>query len=77
MRELVQGKTFLMENAMSNMTQTMTGAGAKESSPTAPKQGDHFRCEECGMEIAVTTGCKCADGKNVQFQCCGQNMAKV
>ena len=65
---------------MSGMTQEMgksAGAGAKNANANSPKKGDHFRCQECGMELEITTACKCNDPEHVHFQCCGQDMAKV
>jgi hypothetical protein len=65
---------------MSSMTQKLgnsQSAEAKAPNTSMPKQGDHFRCEKCGMEIEVTTACRCSDPNHVQFQCCGQAMAKT
>jgi hypothetical protein len=41
-----------------------------------PKKGDKFRCAECGMQIEVTTDCKCKEGEKVHFHCCGKEMSK-
>ena len=32
-----------------------------------PKQGDKFRCESCGMELEITTDCRCKEGEHVHF----------
>jgi hypothetical protein len=42
----------------------------------APKQGESYRCEKCGMEIKVTTDCNCKEGC-AQFSCCGAPLKKV
>ena len=65
---------------MSSMTQEMSNTqrpGAKEANASAPKKGDRFRCQQCGMEIEVTTACNCKDADHVHFQCCGQELDKV
>jgi hypothetical protein len=65
---------------MSSMTDKMSKAprsSAKDVSAAVPKQGDHFRCLQCGMELEITTACTCKDPEHVRFQCCGQAMEKV
>ena len=47
------------------------------SNAELPRRGDHYRCRQCGMEIEVTTGCKCSNPDHVQFRCCGHEMAKA
>ncbi len=42
-----------------------------------PKRGERFRCEKCGMEIAVTADCRCKDPEHIHFECCNQEMTKV
>ncbi len=42
-----------------------------------PKVGEHFRCQQCGMEVEVTTGCKCSDPDHVSFECCGKKMQRA
>jgi hypothetical protein len=58
-----------------SMTAKMSQASAKGARP--PQQGERFRCAACGMEIKVTTGCKCQDPQHARFECCGQEMTKV
>jgi hypothetical protein len=55
----------------------MTDKMGQASETAAPKKGEHFRCEKCGMEIQVTTDCGCQDSSMVHFQCCGQDLQKV
>ena len=43
----------------------------------APKKGDKFVCQACGMEIEVTVECKCKDDEHVHFHCCGMELTKV
>jgi hypothetical protein len=49
---------------------------SKSTTAAVPKQGEHFRCQRCGMELEITNGCKCMDPGGVHFQCCGQEMNK-
>ena len=42
-----------------------------------PQKGDHFRCENCGMELEITTACQCNDPEHVELRCCGQEMTKA
>ncbi len=42
-----------------------------------PRKGERFRCEECGMEIQVTTDCRCQNSEHAHFECCGQEMVRV
>ena len=46
-------------------------------SELAPKKGDRFRCQACGMEIQVTADCRCQEGEHVHFHCCGQELQKA
>lgn len=50
---------------------------ATSASIARPKQGDRFHCEKCGMELEITTACRCKDPHLVRFECCGQNMVEV
>jgi hypothetical protein len=62
------------------MTDRIAEKMAQASATTTvnpPKKGERFRCEQCGMEIEVTADCQCKPGAHVQFECCGQQMAKV
>jgi len=63
---------------MSKMTEKMTKAARSSTNarPT-PKQGDQFRCHECGMELEITVDCKCNEPDHVHLQCCGHEMEKV
>ena len=40
-----------------------------------PKQGETYRCEQCGMELEITQDCACSDPAMVHLECCGQEMA--
>ena len=65
---------------MSSTTEKMShpkSSAAGGARTEVPRRGDHFRCQQCGMEIEVTTGCQCKDPNHVQFRCCGQEMAKA
>ena len=42
----------------------------------APKKGERYRCEKCGMELEVTADCKCTAGHHVRMECCGQPLAR-
>ena len=44
---------------------------------TAPQKGERFRCMKCGMEILVTTNCKCTAGHHARLECCGQPLTQV
>jgi hypothetical protein len=57
------------------MAEKMAQASASRMAP--PKKGERFRCQKCGMEIQVTTECKCVAPEHAQFECCGQAMAKI
>lgn len=46
----------------------------KGGSIAPPKKGDQFKCEVCGMAIAVTADCH---SENVSFSCCGQELTRV
>lgn len=60
---------------MSAMTdKNATGQAQGQERHHVPKMGERFRCQQCGMEIQVTNGCKCRDAEHVHFQCCGQEM---
>lgn len=65
---------------MSSMTDKMSQAGAGRPATKgvgSPKKGEHFRCQKCGMEVAVSADCRCKDPDQVHFQCCGQELQKV
>jgi hypothetical protein len=71
---------LLEEITMNSMTQKMgsdKSGQVEKGNAEVPKEGDRFRCQTCGMEIEVTTACRCSDPNHVEFQCCGQEMAKV
>jgi hypothetical protein len=39
------------------------------------KKGETYYCEDCTLEITVTSGCDC-DGSKVSLSCCGKPMKK-
>ncbi|HZZ80842.1 MAG TPA: hypothetical protein VFE62_20235 [Gemmataceae bacterium] len=41
----------------------------------APKKGEHYRCEKCGMEMEVTADCK-EQGHHARLECCGQPLTR-
>lgn len=41
-----------------------------------PRRGNTYRCEQCGMELQVTTDCACSDPGMVRLECCGQELTK-
>ncbi len=53
------------------------GRTEKAASQSTPKKGERFRCEQCGMELQITTDCACEGTGHSQFRCCNQEMAKV
>jgi hypothetical protein len=60
---------------MSTMTERMSQASTHPDGRTdVPAEGEHFRCQLCGMEIEVIKPCNCEDPSHVHFQCCGQEM---
>jgi hypothetical protein len=66
---------------MSTMTDKMSKSSskpraAKEQDKTLPQAGDRFHCPTCGMEIEVTTTCKCDDPDHVHLVCCNQELQK-
>ena len=44
------------------------------------KEGDIFKCKECGLELQVKKTCACRAGEEVSctvpLKCCGQDMVK-
>jgi len=63
---------------MSEMTQKMSKAARTGATVSrTPKQGDQFRCQKCGMELEITSDCKCQEPDHVHLQCCGQEMDKL
>jgi len=42
-----------------------------------PKQGEIYRCNECGMELKITSDCHCADPNDVKLECCGKELLRV
>jgi len=57
------------------MAEKMAQASATATHP--PKKGERFRCNKCGMEIAVTADCTCKNAEHVHFECCNQTMTKL
>jgi hypothetical protein len=65
---------------MSKMTDRMGEASTQatmDRSQGNPKKGERFRCETCGMEVQVTSDCRCKDPDMVHFQCCGKQLRKA
>ncbi len=65
---------------MSSMTDKMSKSprgAVKQAGAQMPTEGDHFRCQKCGMEMEITAACNCKDPDHVHFQCCGRDMEKV
>jgi hypothetical protein len=62
-------------------------SGASNVSHDQPKKGERYRCQQCGIEIEVTTPSQCGDPSNSPpgccdstngtFQCFGHIMEKV
>jgi hypothetical protein len=70
-----------MKNDSDRMTEQMSKAGTgqpvlERGGNRAPKKGDRFHCDGCGMEVTVTAGCSCPEN-NTSFECCGREMRKV
>ena len=42
----------------------------------APKKGDKFHCDKCGMALQITADCKCQGDDHAHFHCCGEEMKK-
>ena len=70
---------------MSSMTNKMAEAGsgrpptkaADKKKDAPPKKGDHYRCQKCGMEVHVTSDCRCQGPGHAHFHCCGQELQKA
>jgi hypothetical protein len=65
---------------MSKMTDKMSQASGQvmiDEGVGSPKKGERYRCGKCGMEIQVTTDCRCEDTSMVHFHCCGQELSKA
>ena len=68
---------------MSKMTDKMSEAGSGQPMTrdaglaTSPKKGEHYRCPKCGMEVEVTSDCRCQAPAHVHFHCCGQELQKA
>lgn len=39
------------------------------------KSGDTYKCDQCGMELKVTTPCTC-EGDDPKVTCCGQTVKR-
>jgi len=60
------------------MSEASANIGSAQSGRMdAPKKGERYRCETCGMEIQVTADCHCKSGDQVQFRCCGMDMTRA
>ena len=44
---------------------------------TKPKKGEMYRCTECGMELEITSDCKCPDSDMIKLECCGQQLLRM
>jgi hypothetical protein len=51
----------------------------RDTDPVAalPKKGEYYRCQQCGMELEITSDCNCQDADMVRLECCGQELARV
>jgi hypothetical protein len=54
------------------VAETAEGSGALDT----PRRGNTYKCEQCGMELQVTTDCACSDPEMVRLECCGQELTK-
>jgi hypothetical protein len=63
------------EKQTGKQAQQGQGATAHAEHP-APKKGDSFHCESCGMAMEITADCTCENGDHVHFECCGTEMAR-
>jgi hypothetical protein len=63
------------------MTEKMSecGSGRTKTDPglERPRRGERYRCGKCGMEVQVTSDCRCQDPGMVHFHCCGQELQKL
>lgn len=50
---------------------------AEEPQMRAPRKGERFHCQKCGMEMQVTVECKCGNGHHVRLECCGQPLTQI
>jgi hypothetical protein len=51
--------------------------GTAEERSDWPKQGEHYHCDTCGMEIEIMTDCHCQTEDGPHLECCGQELARV
>jgi hypothetical protein len=60
------------------MAQSQSQAPVKKArvKGSAPKAGEKFRCEKCGMEMTVTKECPCPDDSRMTLECCDQSMMR-
>lgn len=66
-----------MSTTTENKASAVSAKTPHMPSKTAPKLGQRFRCQVCGMEVQVTADCKCKDLDHVHFQCCDQEMQRL
>ncbi len=66
-----------MSKLTDKMSEAGTGKVAVDEGVGAPKKGERFRCEKCGMEVQVTADCRCKGSEHAHFHCCGQELRKV
>jgi hypothetical protein len=55
--------------------QTMSGtiqelSGTTEPSHDLPRKGEHYRCQQCGIEIEVTIPSQCENASDAPSDCC-------
>ncbi len=41
-----------------------------------PRAGDTLKCQQCGMQLEVTTECKCEQG-SPRLECCGKPLTQA
>ena len=49
----------------------------KDNAPQmqAPKKGERYHCEKCGMALEITADCK-SSGHHSRLECCGQPLTR-
>jgi hypothetical protein len=53
------------------------GASAMLQGREKPRQGEHYRCPNCGMEVEIVEACRCSGSESEHFHCCGRELQKV
>jgi hypothetical protein len=79
-REAVATPNHPGEDPRRDRTVAESGAGSENEphgdATDMPRRGNTYRCEQCGMELQVTTDCACSDPEMVRLECCGQDLTK-